>query len=110
MLTEKHPVIEKILDTTAITGYKKLLALDELLRLERINKRTPLESPTDLPAFSDRAKDVEDLFLWENSRLGSKFWAEIQDKVFEAGKRSCGFFDDDSNDDSSIFNRDEFPF
>jgi hypothetical protein len=81
ILTEEHPVIEKILNTNKIDDETKLLAISALQALE--------ESGLIWRDRARRAKDVDDIFEWYNSDLGVGFWVGIQDDVFDDGKRSC---------------------
>lgn len=80
ILDESHPVISKILSSTKIDDETRLIAVGALNALEQNDKLWP---------HPENAEDVDDLFEWDDSDLGSKFWENIQDKVFAPEKRTC---------------------
>lgn len=80
VLTEDHQVIKSILKSNRIDDVTRLQALADLNHLETINKLW------EYPEYSD---EVDELFEWDDSELGSTFWANIQDKVFKPEKRMC---------------------
>lgn len=81
VLTEDHPVIHKLLTTPRIDDEVRLVAVAALLALEESDQ-----------IWKDRAReaqDVDEVFEWKNSDLGVDFWMDLQDDVFNYGKRSC---------------------
>jgi hypothetical protein len=80
IFTEGHPVIEGILNANRITDEDKLTAIADILQLEHTGKLWPYPEDHD---------DVDELFEWDNSELGTDFWENIQDNAFESDKRSC---------------------
>lgn len=81
ILTEDHPVIEKLLFTDRIDDETRIIAVGALLALE--------ESDQIWKDRARKAKDVDEVFEWEESDLGVDFWMDLQDEVFNYGKRSC---------------------
>lgn len=78
-LTEDHAVIAGILNTNSIDDKTKLLAITELKHLEQSDNVYWIDKHAD---------NVDHLFEWENSELGSTFWSKLQDDVF-GYSRSC---------------------
>lgn len=84
------PVFATILNSQKLTAETKLQAIDEIRTLADRHNLTPLSSFSDgRVGFNPEAKDIDEMFLWEESSLGVNFWQDIQDRVFETNKRSC---------------------
>ena len=83
MISKNHPVVKAIEESPNLDDVNKLLALSSI----DILSRTPKQHL--IGWFDKDAQDVDEMFEWEDTELGSTFWSNVQDKVFEPDKRTC---------------------